>query len=266
MSGPRDRTHPFTRVEKTPNISVPSELAVRGILGTRTAMQNKQGLPHYPHSNLPQQFQKTRKGRATTSPQSLRKQTDVQGPPRRRYLCNICGNDYAQRQGVTRHQREMHEASLCMYCHEFKWGRLYLLRDHLERQHPDVDPDAVVEAIKRIGCWATIPTVTAYPPISSPTREPDRRVRIESQLHPLAVIPPPSVVTELPSISLPAFLPVSYDPHCEFIEPTILKSKRGNARQFEVHNFSHAHTSVPFTEKRYQMATDSATYAPLEIP
>jgi hypothetical protein len=260
MSGPRDQTHQFTRVEKTPNIFVPSELAVRGILGTPTAMQNKQGLPH---SNLPQQFQKTRKGRATTSPRSLRKQTVVQGPPRRRYLCNICGNDYAQPQGVTRHQREMHGASLCMYCHEFKWGRLYLLRDHLEIQHPDVDPDAVVEVIKRNGCRATIPTVTAYQLVSSPTREHDHRVRVESQPHPL--IPPPSVVTELPSISLPAFLPVSYDPHCEFTEPTILKSKRGNARQFEV-LISPTLILVPFTEKRYQIATDSATYAPIEIP
>jgi hypothetical protein len=65
--------------------------------------------------------------------------------PMGRYSCNLCGNRYSQPQGIKRHQREAHEASQCMYCRDFRWGRPYLLRGHLKKRHPEVNTDAALE-------------------------------------------------------------------------------------------------------------------------
>ena len=151
MSVPRNQGHEFTGVHKTLDTSVPS--ALPGFPGTPTVVQSQQKSLR----NLPHQFQQMRKGRVATSSRSSQPQADVHDPPRRQHMCNICGKEYAQRQGLTRHHRAKHEASLCIHCHEFKSGRPYLrrLREHLERQHPEVDPNAAVEVVKRNGRRAT---------------------------------------------------------------------------------------------------------------
>ena len=65
------------------------------------------------------------------------------------YTCNVCGKSYLRRSGMRRHQREDHEASLCMYGCDFEWGRPYRLKEHLERWHPDVNIDVVLgEAVR----------------------------------------------------------------------------------------------------------------------
>ena len=69
--------------------------------------------------------------------------------PNGRYKCSICGLGYAQFQGLTRHFRETHKASLCMYCNDFKWGRPYRLREHIKKRHPGVDPSVALEEATR---------------------------------------------------------------------------------------------------------------------
>lgn len=75
--------------------------------------------------------------------------------PMGRYPCNLCGKRYFQPQGLKRHQRESHGASRCMYCRGFKWGRPYLLRDHLKKRHPEVNIDAALEEATRTHRRAT---------------------------------------------------------------------------------------------------------------
>lgn len=70
-------------------------------------------------------------------------------PNQARYLCSTCGQDFAQKQGVTRHNRDVHEVSSCLHCNGFKWHRRYQLKKHLEKAHPDVHvPTALAEATK----------------------------------------------------------------------------------------------------------------------
>jgi hypothetical protein len=33
---------------------------------------------------------------------------------------------------------------LCTYCYAFEWGRPYRFKEHLEKEHPDVDLDAAL--------------------------------------------------------------------------------------------------------------------------
>lgn len=199
MSVPQNQSHEFTRVDKTPDNSVPS--AVPGIPRMPTIVQNQERALR----NLSQQFQMMRKGRATTSSRSSQQQADVHDPLRRHYLCNICGKGYSQRQGLTRHHRDKHEASLCIYCHEFKLGRPFLrqLQEHLERQHPDVDPNAAIEVVKRNSRY-----LARGPAVSPPTGPPEhvRRICTEFQLHP--PIPSPPASEQMP-IRLTARFPTS---------------------------------------------------------
>jgi len=74
--------------------------------------------------------------------------------PAGRYLC-VCGKSYSQSQGLRRHQREKHDASLCTHCDAFTWGRLYRLKEHLEEQHPDIDIEATLDEATRMRRRAT---------------------------------------------------------------------------------------------------------------
>jgi len=59
-----------------------------------------------------------------------------------RYLCNICGDGFAQPQGVRRHHLEKYEPKTCPHCHTFTWARRYLFKKHLREVHPDEDTEA----------------------------------------------------------------------------------------------------------------------------
>ncbi|KAI0303303.1 hypothetical protein B0F90DRAFT_1667231 [Multifurca ochricompacta] len=63
-----------------------------------------------------------------------------------RFLCSICGQVFAQAQGLNRHRRERHEPKLCPYCRAFKWGRPYLFKKHLETMHADVKSESAMDA------------------------------------------------------------------------------------------------------------------------
>ena len=56
-----------------------------------------------------------------------------------RHRCEICHKEFAQRQGVRRHQLEKHQPNHCPHCPTFKWGRLYHFKQHLKKKHPEVD-------------------------------------------------------------------------------------------------------------------------------
>jgi hypothetical protein len=71
------------------------------------------------------------------------------GASQGRYSCSICGLDFAQRQGVTRHHRDVHEVSSCTHCPDFKWYRPHQLRKHLEEKHPDIDLPASLGEVTR---------------------------------------------------------------------------------------------------------------------
>jgi hypothetical protein len=78
------------------------------------------------------------------------------GAPQGRHSCSICKLDYAQPQGLTRHQREKHKARLCMYCREYSWARPYLFKEHLLRRHPGIDPGAAIEGAIGSVCGAAV--------------------------------------------------------------------------------------------------------------
>jgi hypothetical protein len=122
-----DHSHRYMRIHTTSSsISVPSALPVISL--RQTAVQDKeQSASRRERSHRVQNFHKTRK----------------------RYSCSICNLDYAQPQGLTRHQLERHNARLCLYCRDFTWGRLYLFKKHLVMRHPGIDHNAAINEATR---------------------------------------------------------------------------------------------------------------------
>jgi hypothetical protein len=177
-----DSQHPHRGA--TSSDSVPSTLPV--IPGVFADVQYEE---HQASPDTPQQFQETAKGPAAAS---------VNGSAKRQYACDICFKTYSQSQGVRRHQREVHKATLCTYCLSFEWGRPYRLREHLEKQHPEVDVDlALKEATgKRLKARRNPRSLPQQVLLPNP---PDgRQCRTESQTdYPLAPSLPLPAVVEL---------------------------------------------------------------------
>ena len=61
------------------------------------------------------------------------------------YPCGKCDKEFSQPQGLSRHRREIHEPRVCNICGAFKWGRRYLLREHLKKMHPEYDTDLALD-------------------------------------------------------------------------------------------------------------------------
>ncbi len=62
---------------------------------------------------------------------------------KRRFMCKECPKSYAQQQGLNRHYGKKHNPNLCKCC-KFEWIRPYEYRAHLEKCHPDENPDEVL--------------------------------------------------------------------------------------------------------------------------
>ena len=139
--------------------------------------------------------------------------------PKARTSETFCGKVYAQPQGVTRHHREAHQVSVCMYCGEFKWGRLYQFKKHLKAKHPNVDHTMLGGPT---GSRRKVTRIRKQSPrlrVSHSILEQDRGGRAEHGVYPLA--PPPSAVPEVTPLSLPAMSSLDYDPpRPEPVEPT----------------------------------------------
>jgi hypothetical protein len=158
-------------------------------------------------------FEKSEKRPATpaaASSRSYRRRAKTRRGPKSQFSCNICGKVYAQPQGVTRHHREAHQVSKCMYCGVFKWGRPYQFRKHLKEKHPNVDPENMPGRPMTFRRKVTIiPSQSPRQRVSPPTLEHDRRDRAEP--HPSLLAPPPSEVAEVTPLSLPVMSSSDYD-------------------------------------------------------
>jgi hypothetical protein len=163
------------------------------------------------------------------------------------YSCDICGKAYAQPQGVRRHHREVHDVKICTYCGDFKWGRPYQFRKHLKKQHPSVDPDAVVgrpsESHRKV---AMIPKHPPQQQVLPPIPEHDRQGRTEPRLRAPAQLP--SAVAELLPFSQPFISSLDYHPQPEHAEPM-------NTTDLDA-TYAYV-SSVSSTEEHAQRANDS---------
>ncbi|KAH9968465.1 hypothetical protein BJV74DRAFT_889878 [Russula compacta] len=186
MNVPPDRG-PYTYVDTTAYSSGLSSLS--GISRTPDLVQHHEQRASQPE---PQKFKKTEKQLALASSRTSRR---LAGAPKGPYSCSIqgCSKEYARPGGLGRHYREKHAPNLCMHCGVFKWGRPYLLREHIEKKHPDVDLDAALD--KATGTSSRI--ITGHPQqqwVSPSAPEHDQWGCAESQPYPLTlppISPPP---------------------------------------------------------------------------
>jgi hypothetical protein len=144
--------------------------------------------------NKPNQSRRTRNKRVEASPRSPRRSAGMHEVLERPYLCKACGERYAQPQGVNRHYRAKHDPSSCIYCGA-QWSRPYQYRDHIEKQHPDVDPDLVLgkaagsrrkatvigrERPSAIKHDRRIQAVSLYPPLTPPAPAAAKAIHVPS--------------------------------------------------------------------------------------
>ena len=171
------------------------------------------------------------------------------------YSCDICGKVYAQSQGVRRHHREAHHVKMCTYCGEFKWGRPYQLRRHLQKQHPNVDPDAELGRLTRSHRKATnVPNHSLQQRVSPPTPEHDRRGRAEPHL--FAQAPPPSAKAP---VSPPVISSLDYHPqpeHAETMNTTNTHEYLDKLKLPDVSAYACANTAILSTVEHAKWAND----------
>lgn len=157
-------------------------------------------------------------------------------------MCSICRTSYAQRQGLGRHVRTVHNPNLCFLC-EFSWGRPYEYRNHLQKKHPGVNPDMILGKAPGSRCRATIITehLPQQPPVLPPTVEQVQQNRVESQPSPSTQpLPAGARVT---SISPPAVSSVSSVDHNS--QPAV--------HAFTIDEHEYAHGSE-FLDTTYRLA------------
>lgn len=204
-----DIQHPY--VDTTSNASVPLALPVISCM-PHVAQYKEQ-------EDMPQQVQGTGNVPGAASSRSSLRPGGERTTTKPQHSCDICGKTYSQPQGVRRHQRETHKASLCVICKSFEWGRPYRLRQHLKRWHPDVvDIEAVLAEATGTRRGVTtdsrcLPQQPApltpraphhYRP-SSAASPPDRR------LVPTSSSDPPLAVVNFPSVTSPRGLSPEVD-------------------------------------------------------
>ncbi|KAF8496834.1 hypothetical protein F5888DRAFT_1634852 [Russula emetica] len=205
-------------------------------------------------------FQKTETDPAATlswSYPSLRSD-EKPGVSQSRYSCSICNLDYAQPQGLSRHQYEKHKARLCIYCREFAWGRPYLFRKHLVKRHPGIDPDAAIDEAARTRRGVTIRR--RYPPLPQvpiPTPKCDSWDRAESQSRPNQLTSSPARPSTVTRLS-PVFLPeMAYDSQSESTEPPNKETHRQEgALSSELLNADDERAASPSTGEHAEAATN----------
>jgi hypothetical protein len=200
-------------------------------------MSNASVLPNYPvvsrilpvaqyeaqeaTQDMLHQVQTPGKGPAVASSPPSRRPAVICASAKLQHSCNICGKTYSQPQGVRRHQRETHKASLCAYCHSFEWGRPYRLREHIKKRHPDVvDIEAALDEATEMRRKVTKnPRCLSREQVSGspPTPQHDRQIRaavtarVSHPDHPLEptspTSPPPAVAKPPPPILSCGLLP-----------------------------------------------------------
>jgi len=140
--------HQYTQSDTT---SSNSEFPIPSCVPTTVQYQE-----HGELRGLLQQLQKPGKGKGpvVSSPQSSRQPVgtrQARHQAHKPYPCNVCRKKYAQSQGLLRHYREKHHPMLCGHCGAFEWGRPYLYKEHLQKEHPNVNPDTALREAKSAG-------------------------------------------------------------------------------------------------------------------
>lgn len=181
----------------------------------------------------------------------------------RRYSCDICGKRYSQQQGVSRHRRKAHNNphSCCVLRCKFKWTRPDLYRSHLEKQHPDVNPDEVLgkpAGSRRRSAIIGRDIQQRFPPPAVGPRT-GQWSRAEPRLRPMTPLLP--AVADVTHAPLPAIIPLSYDPQPEYAEPAITKCKHEDVRGFVFHGGTDASSASSSTEEsHWQSVNDLDTF------
>ena len=129
---------------------------------------------------------------------------------------------------MSRHRQKAHQNPHLCYvlgC-EFKWTRPYEYRAHLEKQHPNVNPDEVLD--KPAGSRLRSTIIGRDRIRFSPAVEPDQLSQVELQRPITLAVPGAATVTNDP---LPAMSPVTFDPQPEYAEPSIAIRKHEDGRR-----------------------------------
>jgi hypothetical protein len=140
-----NNTHLFTRVDATSNFPVALiPLGTSHIPPAPPVESREKRGPQSP----PHQRQKSRKKGELGSLHWSRPPADSDLHEARipRFFCDDCDAKYVQLQGLNRHRQEKHERdehSLCICC-DAKCGRPYEYRAHIEKHHPEVDPNIIL--------------------------------------------------------------------------------------------------------------------------
>jgi hypothetical protein len=157
----------------------------------------------------------------------------MHGTPKSLFSCDKCNKQYAQPQGVTRHQREVHEINLCPICNDFRWGRRYQLQKHLRERHPAINLDETLCEATRCRREAAM------------NKKHSRQQQASS----------PAIESHG---SLPAILSMAYDPQPEHAEKPVTSCKREDARELDLFDPT---TNAPFayssTEEHLQPVNDA---------
>jgi hypothetical protein len=194
----------------------------------------------------PQKLQKTGNLREKASSPSSRRPTGIGGVPGGSYPCDICGERYAQPQGVGRHYRAKHgRLNSCLYC-KFKWSRPYLYKAHLKNTHGVAFYDVPREGARhRVANTANTPQ---QQPVLTLTPENGQRGGAETSWCPLI---PSQLATEPPPVYPPIMSHVDHDPRSVSAGPSMRKRKREDASELGLR------TEFPSTELRAQLTKDS---------
>ncbi|KAF8496818.1 hypothetical protein F5888DRAFT_367273 [Russula emetica] len=146
MNAPLDHSLQYPEIHATSDFSILSTLLDNYSLPAVAQYQERAS------TEILQQSQNLGAGPTAASSRSPRK------PSEGRYGCSICGLHFAQKRGVTRHYRDVHEleVSLCLHCSGFEWRRRHQLKEHLKEQHPDIHLLAALAEATRYRRRATI--------------------------------------------------------------------------------------------------------------
>jgi hypothetical protein len=253
-----DHSHRLRVHTTSSDISAPSALPVISF-GKTVVKDKEKRASRRERSNWIPNFQKAGKNLVADLSESRvylrpdKKPGNCQG----RYSCSTCKLDYAQPQGLTRHQVEKHNARLCLYCREFTWGRFYLFKKHLRMRHPGKDHNAAINEATRTHLKGRYLPRQQLP---IPTAEHDSRgsaTRAESQACLGQFTLFPSAVARFTTVFPLDMSSMTYNQQPESTE-TAIKETHGHedAGLLEVANANYNHASSPSTEERARIATN----------
>ena len=148
----------------------------------------------------------------------------------RRYSCETCGQKFVQPQGVSRHRQRVHQnphPCFVLGC-KYNWTRPYEYRAHLEKRHPNVNPDKVLGKPGGSRLRSTI--IGRDRPRFPPSIESDQRSQAEPWQRPMGPhLPAVAKVTDVPS---PAMSP-AYEAQPVHAELPVATRKHEDGRRLD---------------------------------